>query len=72
MAHIDLIAETLKRFNREQLNEMYVDSSLDIDDQETITLESHIKDCSENWLFRTYSLSSDSRSANSLEDNSTL
>ena len=68
MAHSDLVTETLKQFTTEQLGQIYIDSSMDVSDQEAITLESHIKECSGDWLFRSNHIFSDCRSANSFED----
>lgn len=68
MNHCDLVTETLNQFTSEQLGQNYIDSSLDVADQEIMTLESHIKNCSGDWLFRSYNISCDCRNASSLED----
>lgn len=68
MTHSELVTETLKKFSQEQLNEIYIDGSLDKSDQEALSLESHIKNCSEDWSFRSNSMSCDIRHPSTLDD----
>lgn len=68
MSHAQLVKEALNRFTPEQLAVVYVDSSLALEDQLPDTLENLLIVDSENWEFRTYSMSSDIRPANCTQD----
>lgn len=68
MQHKELIKQALQHYSQEQLNQMYIDSSLEKEDQESNTLETHIINYSEDWTFQSNSSSCDVRGANSLDD----
>lgn len=68
MSHLDLVEQTLKNFDSEQLNQIYIDLTLNQIDQEELTLKTHITECSENWLLSSFGMTSDCRSPNSIED----
>lgn len=68
MTHQKLIKDTLWRFTAEQLNVVYVDSSLGNEDQEKLTLAEHIINCSVDWTLRCYSRDSDQQPVKTVED----
>lgn len=68
MAHQDLVKEALAMFSQHKLNELYIDRSLDQDDQEPEKLEVHLKEHSADWLFNNNSMDSDARPALSVDD----
>ena len=67
MRHTDLVLLTLKHFQN-QLNDLYVDITLDESDQEMMNLNDHIMYCSEDWELLCYTSTCGIRPPQSIED----
>lgn len=67
MRHNDLVLPTLKHF-QDQLNDLYVDTTLDESDQQVMNLNDHIMYCSEDWELRCYTSPCGIRPPQSVED----
>lgn len=68
MSHQDYVQQALAHFSPEQLKQVYVDTAVDLEDQVPDTLENLLKYQSEDWTFQSYSMNSDVRHAQSVED----
>lgn len=68
MLHVELVKEALIQFTPDQLAEVYIDTSLALEDQLPDTLKNLIVVESENWEFSNQSMATDVRLANCTQD----
>lgn len=68
MCHQDYVNQALSHFSPEQLKQIYVDTTVDLDDQVPDTLQNILKFQSEDWTFPNHSIDTDVRHVRSVED----